>query len=328
MYSSHGRARWRGLRCRGACLLLALAALAPAARASAEDCRSIADDAKRLACYDAQAGRPAPEPGTAAEPETALQKRERSELALQSEQFALTPYRTNYFLPLTYVHHPDFAPYGAEDGDLKQYEAKYQFSLRTLLWPDAFRSRLYLWAAFTIQSWWQAYDSGGSSPFRETDYEPEIFLSRPLNGKVFGWRLHRYDLGLNHQSNGRGGSLSRSWNRLVGLAAADRGEYVVHVRAWVRLPETGSDDNPDVERYMGQMEVGIGRSWNRHTLGLIVKNNLRADNKSGVQVDWSFPLAGHLKGYSQLYAGYGENLVDGPNNQLRLGLGLMLTDWL
>jgi phospholipase A1 len=47
-----------------------------------------------------------------------------------------------------------------------------------------------------------------------------------------------------------------------------------------------------------------------------------------VQFDWSFPLTRHLKGYLQLYSGYGENLIDGPNNQTRVGLGLMLTDWL
>lgn len=79
---------------------------------------------------------------------------------------------------------------------------------------------------------------------------------------------------------------------------------------------------------MGQGEIGGAYHWGNKTLALIVKNNFRSENKSGVQLDWSFPLTHHLKGYLQLYSGYGENLIDGPNNQNRVGIGLMLTDWL
>jgi phospholipase A1 len=103
---------------------------------------------------------------------------------------------------------------------------------------------------------------------------------------------------------------------------------VGYAKLWWRVPEDAKDDdNPHIERYMGQGELGLAWRWGVHTFAGILKNNLRADNKSGLQIDWSFPLFAHLKGYVQGYTGYGENLVDGLYYNNRIGLGVMLTDW-
>lgn len=52
-----------------------------------------------------------------------------------------------------------------------------------------------------------------------------------------GWNLVGVTLGLNHQSNGRGQQYSRSWNRVMGGAIFERGEYAVMLRPWWRLKE-------------------------------------------------------------------------------------------
>lgn len=79
---------------------------------------------------------------------------------------------------------------------------------------------------------------------------------------------------------------------------------------------------------MGRIQLGWVFKTDRHVFDVWLKNNLESDNRSGVEVNWSFPLAEHLRGYAQIYSGYGENLIDMENSNTRIGIGLALTDWL
>lgn len=65
---------------------------------------------------------------------------------------ALTPHRPNYILPVTYLNNADFSPYATlgDVHDLEDLEVKYQLSMRTVLWPQMFGSRLEAWFAFTL----------------------------------------------------------------------------------------------------------------------------------------------------------------------------------
>lgn len=65
-------------------------------------------------------------------------------------------------------------PVGAKLDDVK---IKFQVSLKYLAKQDLTFEDLDLPFAFTTTSWWQAYNSGISSPFRETNYEPEVILN-------------------------------------------------------------------------------------------------------------------------------------------------------
>lgn len=67
-----------------------------------------------------------------------------------------------------------------------------------------FRNDLLL--GYTTRSWWQVYndDENVSSAFRETNYEPEVFLRHYGGPEFLGGRIAGFDIGLNHQSNGRG----------------------------------------------------------------------------------------------------------------------------
>jgi phospholipase A1 len=147
---------------------------------------------------------------------------------------------------------------------------------------------------------------------------------------VLGWQMEMGSLSLNHQSNGRSLPLSRSWNRVIGSLALRRGDWVMEVRPWLRLPEQAQDDdNPDIDDHIGRGELVIGRYWGEHAMTLQLRHSLRGGQRSrgSAQWDWVFPLTGALHGYLQVFSGSGESLVDYNQKQTKLGLGVTIAGW-
>ncbi len=263
-----------------------------------------------------------------------------SEMDAGHNPFLITPHKPNFVLPLTYNTTPNEEPFGQEEGALNKLEMKFQLSIKIPMTrrPLFWNSRLY--AAYTGLSFWQAYNSKFSSPFRETNHEPEIFLLIPQNRQIFGWTHRAIVLGANHQSNGRTGTLSRSWNRLYANFIFDRDNKVVSLKPWYRIPEhektdpsdSSGDDNPDILDYMGYGEFAMFLKYPHSTFGLLLRNNFKEDNKGAVELSWSFPLARRfgstLKGYIKYFNGYGESLIDYDARVNRLGIGVAINDWL
>ncbi|MET4695377.1 phospholipase A [Endozoicomonas lisbonensis] len=262
-----------------------------------------------------------------------------SEESVEDNRFVITPHRPNYLLPFSYNASPNREPFGNLGDKLSRYEVKFQISLKAPLWKGVFRGYGDLFVAYTNVSWWQAYNSL-SSPFRETNHEPEAFFVFPTDFDFLGLRLRALSAGINHQSNGRTGSISRSWNRIRFGAYFERGSFYLALSPWYRIPEKSKDihdsnypnvkgdDNPGIERYMGYGELLFGYKFNRHNVGVILRNNLRSDNLGAIQLDWSFPLTERFRGYVQYFNGYGESLIDYNKSTNRISLGVMLTDWL
>ncbi len=312
-----------------------------------EACATIDDDALRLRCYDEAAGRrpkgSAPPAATAAvppaqtKPAAALRPSILSRMwQLDDEsrrhRFAIMPYRQNYLLPYTYNFTQEKQTYEAANPgtEIQDAEAKFQLSLKMKLWEDILGTDMDLWAAYTQVSFWQIYNSEFSSPFRETNYEPEILLNYRTDKDLCGLLRSRFiQVGLNHQSNGRGKPLSRSWNRFTANFGFERDDLTLILKTWARLPEKESqDDNPDITSYLGYGEIWAGTVWRDYRLGLMFRNNLHFDeNRSALQFEVSFPLIEHLNGYIQYFNGYGESLIDYNHFTNRIGVGVIVKDW-
>lgn len=259
------------------------------------------------------------------------------ESVADANPYTIVPYKPNYIV-MTYNDKVNEEPYNlTNDEEVDRVEAKFQVSLKIPLVKNLFGTDTALTAAYTQQSWWQVYNSDISAPFRETNYEPEIWIDWwGLEYELFGFRGRNLRFAFNHQSNGRGGDLSRSWNRVYLSTVLEAENLVVVPRVWYRIPEDdkdypgdpSGDDNPDIEKYLGYGDITAAYKFNQHTFSMLLRNNLRSDNKGGVQLDWSFPLTDNLRGYVQYFNGYGESLIDYDAYTQRIGLGVQLTDWL
>ncbi|MFW6093421.1 MAG: phospholipase A [Pseudomonadota bacterium] len=270
-----------------------------------------------------------------------LERRWREDTA-EGFRSLLTPHERNYFIPATYMVDPNEAPFAEASGaalqpeNLDNVEAKFQLSLKFTLADGLLLPRDRLYFAFTTLSFWQAYNSEVSAPFRETDYRPELFWVTPIDWGPFGLDAGLASFGFVHESNGRGGTFSRSWNRVYADFVFEKENLVVGLKPWWRIPEAEKDDpfeprgddNPDIEKYMGHFELTTIYRRGDHEWSLLLRNNLRGDNKGAVQLEWTFPLWRGIRGYAQYFNGYGESLIDYDAHIERFGVGILLTDLL
>ena len=175
----------------------------------------------------------------------------------------ITPHKRNYMLPITYMAEPNEAPYqefNPEAGQLDNWEAKFQLSFKAPLYQSLFKDEDIVFFGFTIQSYWQMYNADVSSPFRETNYQPEVFYGFMNDLKLGEWTNRVNIVGIEHQSNGRSQPLSRSWNRIYAHFIWENDDWVVGFKPWYRLPEDekadpnqpDGDDNPDIDQIHGQ----------------------------------------------------------------------------
>ena len=272
----------------------------------------------------------AAEPVPITSADSAISARQKAEARAENNRFSLLPYKQNYILPLAFNSNPNSEVYGADGENLDRLELKFQFSFKVPLAKGLIAGHGNLYAGYTQQSFWQAYNSNQSSPFRETNYEPELYADFTTNVNLLGLHSRFLSVGFSHQSNGRGTDLSRSWNRLYALAAFERGNFYCAVKPWYRIPENDAeDDNPDIDKYLGYGEFYALYIWETHRFGLMWRNNLRSDNRGAIQLDWSFPLPGNrLNGYLQYFNGYGESLIDYNHPNHRIGIGIIVSNWL
>ncbi|MFO8083468.1 MAG: phospholipase A [Desulfobacterales bacterium] len=257
--------------------------------------------------------------------------RERKDFEKQTHKkaFAVSLHRPNYFLGATYNRNPNKELYKSVGRDEPEhYEAKFQLSARILVWPEIFNRKADLYASYTQRSLWQIYSE--SSPFRETNYEPEIFLSFDTDFDFFGLTNRLFSFGANHESNGMGPDLSRSWNRIYMEFIAERGNFVTGLRTWYRIAEDAEDDdNPDIEDYLGYGHIFGAYKYRKNVFSFLLRNNLDFDdNKGALEIGWSYPIINKLRLYVQYFYGYGESLADYNVRSNRISFGVMINDWI
>ena len=234
-----------------------------------------------------------------------------------TKNFNIYPYKKNYFLPITYDT--------IEKNDRKNTETKFQFSIQKPIITNLLGLDETISFAYTQKSFWQT--TKHSSPFRETNYMPEIFMKAPAQNRY----LKAYKLSFIHQSNGQDKQYSRSWNRVYLETFFQFDELFIIPKVWLRIPENKKDDdNPDIEDYYGYGNLKFAYAYKDQTLELTLRNNLKfnKNNKTSAKLDYTFPLGltgSDTFGYLQLFHGYGDSLIDYNKRTNKIGFGISLS---
>ncbi len=267
----------------------------------------------------------------------ALTKRVLLERKTAFNPYVLTAHKHNFFLPVSYTSSVNEEAYQLNDVALREglrsTEVKFQISLKTRLNENNLLfANDALSVGITLKAWWQLYSEDLSSPFRETNYQPEIFYLVPLLWGPLGGKT-AVVLGLEHESNGQVQGLSRSWNRVYTQLIYEKGNLVMGIRPWYRLPEdekenpgdAEGDDNPDILDFMGHGEFTAAWRTTNYEYSALVRGNTATGN-GAIELGMTFPLFAKFRGFVQYFNGYGESLIEYDHRQHRIGIGVALTN--
>lgn len=253
--------------------------------------------------------------------------------------YELRTYRPNFILPVHHSSDINKQPSSPTRGDserienYKPNEVKLQLSLRTKIFEDIFLPNGDIWVAYSQTSLWQMYNSDDSSPFRSTDYNPDIFYVLPvteefdfLPGKA---RVRMGKFGFAHQSNGQRKPDSRSWNYFHFGGVAEYDDVIWESSYKLRVNETGDDDdNPDLVNYRGNFENTFSWINGTSTYSLKRTSPYLSLSRGSWQIDYTRPVSQSkpdgLRFYIQIFSGYGESLLDYNHRQNRIGFGFLL----
>lgn len=269
--------------------------------------------------------------------ETPLQERREMERMVLNNPFSLLPHKPNYLMPVNYTEFRDDSYLERGEGNFQPIEVQFQLSLKVVVVDGLFGDNGDLAFAYTGKSFWQAYNFELSSPFRETNHEPELMLTFDNDFELLGWRNVSNTVGLNHESNGRSGGDSRSWNRVVLLTQWERNRFSLTLRPWLRIPapeprfedDPLADDNPDILDYMGHFDTTLVYVGEYNNFWLTARNNLDVeDNRGALQAGWTFPLSDRLRGRVHYFEGFGESLLDYNKRSRTVGIGVQFSGWL
>lgn len=227
-------------------------------------------------------------------------------------------HKPTFLLPITYS--PRF--------DGRESEFVFQISAKVQLWDYGPGS---IYFGYSQKSFFQVYNTTDSKPFRENNFNPEVFTRIP---KPFSFLPNwSFDIGAEHESNGNNLPDSRSYNRIYFQPMWARGRELWQLKTWYRLPEENGraatdprrDDNPDLSDYTGYAELRYRRDfpWRNSLLDVMVRGST-ATGRGAIQADYSVEI-GHLGAvFIRVFNGYAESLIDYNRSVTRVGVGVAL----
>ncbi len=252
-----------------------------------------------------------------------LSTKNHKERQIANNPFGILFFRPNYILPFYHTGSPYYSIYNRTTPDnqtIMQNEFKAQLSLKLPIYRNIFH-RFNIDIAYTQVSFWQVY--ARSQYFRETNYEPELFITYPF---LRNWDI---DLGVDHQSNGRGGALERSWNRTFANIQVSGTHWLLSVKPWVLIFKKDSSDvhNPDITHYLGHERVLLAFRFYGQSLALQAANIESGFKRGQVKLNWTVPMSDRFKLMVQAFSGYGQSLIEYNHRSNSIGIGFALSNW-
>jgi phospholipase A1 len=264
-------------------------------------------------------------------------------IQLADGKFGLRAYYPNY----AEVSYTDKVPRGdpaleaQSKGDIHYIntEIKFQISLRADYTTEWFGFSQMWTGAYTQTSYWQIFIE--SSPFRETNYKPELFATIPFYHKMDSIGLKAISFGFKHVSNGQAdangtrvrpdgpieGSRSRSWNRLYARAYFQWENFFAKMTLWYRIKEDfTTDDNPDILDYYGHGSFELGYVHKKLLTQLTLRPSFSSGHVTGeLEMSYPVPMSDNVFFFLQGFSGYGQSLIDYDQRVRQIGFGLSIS---
>ena len=202
-------------------------------------------------------------------------------------------------------------------------DVKFQISISQRLTKSVLPWHSYLYLFYSQKAMWNVFEE--SLPFHDLNFNPGIGWSKLIISK--GRLVGKVSLILEHESNGRDGEASRSWNKisLSGAAFIDP-NIMVHAKYWI--PIIDGQGNKDILKCSGIYQAGIqGITNNKRWVFDLTFVKRKGWNLNGnIIANVGFRLFPNANQFLMLhyYNGYGENLLDYNKFHSRLRIGLLI----
>lgn len=125
-------------------------------------------------------------------------------------------------------------------------DALFQISIRHRLTKSRLPFNTFLYLTYTQKSFWNIYAE--SAPFRDSNYNPALGLGKYIihNNTLKGSAFLQFE----HESNGRDGEESRSWN-MISLSSKYFFNMQLSLGVKVWIPIVDGEENEDLVDYRG-----------------------------------------------------------------------------
>ena len=256
---------------------------------------------------------------------TVLEKKLANQIKASENPVSIALFKPTYVLPYYYTASPDYAVYAnntPNNQNVMNSEFKSQFSFLVPLtynvfgWQDSA-----LEIAYTQLNFWQVY--ADSEYFRETNYEPELFIQKLDQNWLFR-------SGIDHQSNGRGGMYERSWNRAYFTTQVSGTDWLISLKVWAVIFPADSVDahNPDIVHYLGRDDLILSKKWGKTTFSLEAQNLESGLTRGFIEPTISYQLTQHMAVYGEFFSGYGQSLIEYNHRTQAAGIGIAFNNWI
>ncbi len=225
-----------------------------------------------------------------------------------------TLFRDNYFILGTTI---------GEKPTRTNSDVKFQISIAQRLTKSTLPWNTYLFLTYSQKCMWNIFEE--SLPMRDFNFNPGIGLGKLLivKDRLIGKMM----LMVEHESNGRDGEDSRSWNK-ISLSASIfvDPQFMVHGKVWI--PIIDGQNNKDILKYSGIYQTGIQVTSKDKRFGmaitLVKRQGFNLNFNTIIELNYKLFKKDNQYLFLQYYNGYGENLLDYNKFHSRLRAGIVI----
>lgn len=223
-------------------------------------------------------------------------------------------YRDNYFIVGTEVF---------KKSDAYNSDAKFQVSIRQRLTNSVLPFKTHFYLTYTQKAFWDVFRE--SFPFRDLNFNPGLGLGKPLiyNNRFLGMLSLEFE----HESNGKDGDASRSWNKITfGAMLTFNDNWALQSKAWI--PIVDGENNKHITSYsgLGLIALSYMSPKSKYNASVVLTKRAGAFFDGNILVNFSVRLFSDDNQYLFLeyYNGYGESMLQFDQYRQRIRVGIVI----